>query len=98
VLEKLTRDADALIAYQAAIDTFKAPKAPPIVGQVVKSHYGRAGLFAKDRKVDETIVELRGVLALGRTLNIDTFLNDPNYRPILGNQKFVTFVRSNTRR
>ncbi len=98
VLEKMSRDADALVAYQAAIDTFKAPKAPPIVGQVVKSHYGRAGLFAKDRKVDETIVELRGVLALGRTLNIDTLLHDPNYRPILGDRKFVTFVRSNMRR
>jgi tetratricopeptide (TPR) repeat protein len=97
-LEKLSRDDEALVAYQAAIDTFKAPKAPPVIGQVAKSHYGRAGLFAKVRKVDETITELRGVLALGRTLNIDTFLNDPNYRPILNDPKFVSFVRSNMRR
>jgi tetratricopeptide (TPR) repeat protein len=97
-LEKLDRDGDALVAYQEAIDKFKTPKEPPVVGQIAKSRYGRAGLLAKVRKVDETIVELRGVLALGRTLNIDTLINDPNYRPILNDPKFLTFVRSAVRR
>lgn len=97
-LEKLGRDADALTAYQEAIDQFKAPKEPSVIGQIAKSRYGRAGLFAKSRKVDETIAELRGVLALGRTLNIDTLLHDPNYRPILKDAKFVAFVRKAIRR
>ena len=98
ILEKLKRDEDALAALQQAVSWFPSPKEPPIIGQVALSHNLRAGLFAKQGKADEAIAELRGVLALGRNINVDMILNDPNFRPLLNNARFVSFVRANIRR
>jgi tetratricopeptide (TPR) repeat protein len=98
ILEKLGRDADARDAYKATLDRFAGSKAQPVVGQLAKSRYGRAGLFAKTGNVNETITELRGVVALGRTLNVDLIANDANFRPLYRNQQFIAFVRSGGRR
>ncbi len=98
VLERLGRDDEAMAAYQAAINRFPTAKEPWIVGQMALCHNRRAGLFAKRGLSEDAIAELKGVLALGRSLDIATISEQPNFRPLFRNAAFILFLRSNGRR